>query len=227
MPTKLLQPAKRGANDKRLTPNQQLFVEALLADPKFNATAAAKAAGYGAPGQAANKLMKDPVVTAIIGKEIRMRAEKFEVKAEHVLRELAAIGGANPQNLVDENGVLIPLEKLPKEVAAAVKSFKVTEKVVEGKNGKPVTLRVTDVVLHDKVTALDMLSKHLGLYEKDNQQKPNVVFDLSRLYQRPVIVDPVEAAIARASEPAKIGEVVEPPKLTYDVDEFDGDRIDL
>lgn len=72
-----------------------------------------------------------------------------------------------------------------------------------------------------------MLSKHLGLYEKDNEQKPKAVFDLSQLYQRPAIVDPVEAAIARASEPAKIGEVVEPPKLIYDVDEFEGDRIDL
>lgn len=219
----MINPNKRGASDKRLTPTERLFVKAMQADPMMNPAAAARAAGYKKnPSQAANKLMKRPAVMAILGKELHQRAEKFEIRADEVLQELHHLSMARGSDMFDEDGQLLPLQEMPDRVKAAIKSFKVTEKVVEGKNGKNHVLRVTDVELHDKKGALDMLMKHLGQYELDNKQKPGVTFDLSSLYVRPEIVDPVKALTGESSI------VVEPPsepkKVEYKVDELLGNE---
>lgn len=219
MPTRLIQPRTRGADEKRMTPNEQLFVKALMADPQWNTTRAARAAGCKNPSQDANRMLKSPVVQAALGKAVHERAKRFDVKAEDVLRELIAIGGANIQDLVDEDGLIIPLHELPRELATAIKSFKVVEKVVQGDDGEPITMRVSDVVFHDKLTALEMLAKHLGLFEKDNAQtKPTLNFDISQLYQRPITDDPVERLIANP--------VMTPKALERDADIREADAVD-
>lgn len=223
MATRLINPNKRGVSDKRLTPTERLFVKAMQADPMMNPAAAARAAGYKKnPSQAANKLMKRPAVMAILGKELHERAEKFEIRADEVLQELHHLAMARGEDLFDEKGQLIPISEMPERTRAAIKEFKVTEKVVEGKGKKPVTLRTYEIKLHDKVSSIDMLMKHLGQYEKDNNQKPAAVFDLSGLYVRPVIKDPVKEAI-ETSAGANIME--EPEKVTHDIDEFEGGEV--
>lgn len=227
--TRLINPNKRGASDKRLTPTERLFVKAMQADPMMNPAAAARAAGYKKnPSQAANKLMKRPAVMAILGKELHQRAEKFEIKADEVLQELHHLAMARGEDLFDEDGQFIPIKDMPERTRAAIKEFKVTEKILvekgkKGKDGKKaadreVLMRVTEIKLHDKVTSIDMLMKHLGQYELDNKQKPGVTFDLSSLYVRPEVVDPVAKLTGEASM------VVEPPpepkKVEYKVDEL-------
>ena len=221
MATRALQPNKRKASDKRLTAAEQLFVKAMQADPLMNPTAAAKAAGYAHPSQRANALMKRPAVKAVLARELFERQEKFEIKADEVLKELHHLGMARASDLYDEKGQLLALEDMPERARAAIKSFKVTEKVIDGGKGKkPITLRTTDIELHDKKGAIDMLMKHLGQYEKDNGQKPVAVFDLSGLYVRPTVRDPVLDAITASTE-SKIE--TEPLKrVTHDLDEFEG-----
>ena len=228
MATTLIQPAKRGASLRRMNTGEQMFVKALMADPQWNPTRAAKAAGCKNPSQDANRMLKSPVVQAALGKAIRERAEKFEIKGEHVLKELAAISSVNPQDLVDEEGNVIPLHELPRHVAAAIKSFKTVEREVAGEGGEMTTVKGCEVVFHDKLNALEMLAKHLGLFEKDNAQtKPTITFDISQLYQRPVTDDPVERLIANP-EPSqtelrdakiKEDEAVD-PKVEYHLDEL-------
>lgn len=220
MATRLIQPNKRGASDKRLTPAKMMFVKAMQADPFMNPVNAARTAGYKAPNQTANKLMKDKVVLAILGKELHARQEKFEIKADEVLQELHHLGMARASDLYDEKGQLLALEDMPERARAAIKSFKVTRKIVDGGKGKkPTTLEITDIELHDKKGAIDMLMKHLGQYEKDNGQKPGLTLDLSSLYVRPAVRDPVVDAIA-AQVPAKVEE--EPlKKVTHSIDEFE------
>lgn len=218
MATRHLQPNKRKASDKRLTAAEQLFVKAMQADPMMNPCNAAKSAGYKHPAQRANDLMKKPAVKAVLARELHDRQEKFEIRADEVLKELHHLGMARASDLYDEKGQLLPLEDMPDRARAAIKSFKVTEKVVDGGKGKkPVTIRTTDIELHDKKGAIDMLMKHLGQYEKDNGQKPAMVFDLSGLYQRPAVRDPVDDAIT-AQMSAKI--VEETKKIVYTVDEM-------
>lgn len=223
MATRLIQPNKRGASDKRLTAAERTFVKAMQADKMMNPTAAAKIAGYKNPSQRANSLMKKPVIQAILSKELHQRAEKFEIRADEVLQELHHLAMARSEECFDEKGQLLPIKEMSDRAKAAIKSFKVTEKIVEGKKGQQITLRVTDVELHDKRGSLDMLMKHLGQYEKDNGQKPSLTFDLSQLYVRPVVRDPVMDAI---SAPAPTNIVEEPKKVTdkvlHDIDEFEG-----
>lgn len=226
MATRQLQPNKRGASDKRLTPRELIFVKAMQADPKMDPTAAAKTAGYAHPSQRANDLMKKPAVKAILGKELHQRAEKFEIKADEVLQELHHLGMARASDLYDKKGELLSLEDMPERARAAIKSFKVTRKIVDGGKGKkPTTLEITDIEFHDKKGAIDMLMKHLGQYELDNNQKPTMVFDLSSLYQRPAVKDPVSDAITRAINGRPATTIVEEPKaITHDIDEFEGEE---
>lgn len=226
MATRQLQPNKRGASDKRLTPRELIFVKAMQADPKMDPTAAAKTAGYAHPSQRANDLMKKPAVKAILGKELHQRAEKFEIKADAVLQELYHLAMARGEDCFDAEGSMLPIKDMPDRAKAALKQFKVTEKIVAGgKKGEQITIRVTDVEFHDKKGSLDMLMKHLGQYELDNNQKPTMVFDLSSLYQRPAVKDPVNDAITRAINGHPVTTIVESPKaITHDIDEFEGEE---
>ncbi len=162
MSSTLIQPKKRGARNslKRLTPSQLLFVEALKADRQFNPTSAARAAGYAVPSQAANKLMKNPIIKAAVGRALYERQRKFEVTAERVLQELAAIAFFDPRKLVDECGLLLEMKDLPGEVAAAIQSLKVLQSPGDGDSE---ATRVIDYKFWNKVEALTLLVRHLGL----------------------------------------------------------------
>lgn len=73
---------------------------------------------------------------------------------------------------------LIPgCPNLPDEIAYAVKSFKIHERVIKSIKGEDnqdlqLVSRVFEFALWEKPGALERLSRHLGLYEKDNLQKP-------------------------------------------------------
>jgi len=77
----------------------------------------------------------------------------------------------DPRDLVDPaTGEILPLQRLPEHMARAIVSLKVI---------KTQSLKDPDLVrteyrykFADKGKALERLSKYLGLYEKDNQQKP-------------------------------------------------------
>lgn len=164
MPSTLIQPSnsKRGNVDK-LNPQQRTFVDCLLADKSFNPTEAAKAAGYKTPPQAANKLLKNVNVKKAIGQAIQERMDKFAITKERVLYELICIGLVNIQDLFDSNGSLIPVHKLPDRAARSISSVKLTystrrdEGVVE-------ELKHVEIKFWDKVAALQLLGKHLGMF---------------------------------------------------------------
>lgn len=161
----LIQPRKRGASDKRLTPQQRQFVQHIIADPAFNLTEAAKAAGYKLPSQAANTLMKNPIVSAAIGNALhkRLQLPQFsELTAERVLLELGYIALANPQQLIAEDGSVLPLEEMPEHIARTVSSIKV--KNFTDEDGQTTT--TTEICFWSKISALELLSKHMGLLKE-------------------------------------------------------------
>ena len=83
------------------------------------------------------------------------RAKRTEITQDRVLQELAAIGFSNTADFVrvTGNGIvkLTPTDGLSEEQQRAIASIK------EGKYG--VELR-----LHDKLSALQMLGQHLGMF---------------------------------------------------------------
>lgn len=169
-----------------LTPKQQRFCDEYLID--LNATQAAIRAGYSektAQEIGAENLSK-PIIKAYISERQAERAKRTEITADRVLEEFAKIGFANVQDFVNGGNSVLELKGLPSEKAAAVSAVKTTINEMSG-------AITTEIKFHNKVAALEMMGRHLGIFEKDNIQRKSEI--------SAVIVSPAEAKdISKALE---------------------------
>jgi phage terminase small subunit len=129
-------------------------------------TKAAIAAGYSEKTAhvQGTRLLKNDKIKAEIQKRLNTVSINTNVTAERVINELAKIAFANSKNFFvwdAEKNSLVPADKMTDDDAAAVASVEQT--VTE--NGGSIKMR-----LHDKMKALDMLSRHLQLFESDANQ---------------------------------------------------------
>lgn len=147
----------------KLSPKQLLFAKEYLID--LNATQAAIRAGYSekTARQQGEQLLSKLDIAAEIQKGMDKRAAKIEITAEKVLQEIAKLSFANLQDFYNENGSLKEIHTLPRDVAAALSSSKVN--LTEA-------CAVQEIKLHDKKGSLELLGKHLKLFNdvgsKDN-----------------------------------------------------------
>lgn len=99
-------------------------------------------------------------------------AQKADIKAERILRETAIIAFSNISDYlqVDEDGevFLRGFEGIDKRLLAAIESIKVNTTTNKDDSR---TYTTTQFKLCSKLTALDQLNKHLGLYKEDNDQR--------------------------------------------------------
>lgn len=139
----------------KLNDKQKRFVDEYLVD--LNATAAAKRAGYSEKTacEQGSRLLANVKVQAEIQKRKVELQNKLEITQERVRQELAAIAFANGTDFatITQNGLvrLTPTSELTEEKKKAVASIK------EGKFG-------VEVKLHDKVKALELLGRDLGMF---------------------------------------------------------------
>lgn len=142
-----------------LNPKQAAFVREYQVD--LNATQAAIRAGYTKRTAYAqgHRLLKHAEVQAHLAAAQVKRADKLELRADDVLRELMRIGFADLGEVVDEQNRLKPLHELAPEVRRAIASVKVMQ---VGTKDAPAT--VTEVKLWDKPASLTALGKHLKLF---------------------------------------------------------------
>jgi len=148
-------PPKRPAG---LTDKMQLFAREYLVD--LNAAAAYVRAGYSPNGahRAAARLMAKHGIRAAIDRGKAERAERTEVKADDVIRELARVGFSDMRAFAKwgpDGVVLKDSESLTAEQAACVSEVSQTTSDTGG------SLRFK---LHDKLAALDKLGRHLKLF---------------------------------------------------------------
>lgn len=140
-----------------LTIKQKLFVKEYIVD--FNATRAAIAAGYSEDSAYTigwENLRKHDVQQAI-QKELQKREKRVEVSQDFVLEQLAKIAGADIKAFIeyDKNGnvSLKPYEDIDGQVVSEISDTS----TAHGRNKK--------VKLHDKMKALELLGRHLGMYK--------------------------------------------------------------
>lgn len=141
----------------KLTPKQSAFVAEYLID--LNATQAAIRAGYSvktAKSVGAENLTK-PDIDAAIQEALQKRAERTEISQDRVLEEYAKLAFHNPQDFYDDQGNLIEVHKLPRDVAAAITSMEVSVDA-EGKS------KLQKIKLADKKGSLDSVARHLGMF---------------------------------------------------------------
>lgn len=159
------------AKKRELTPKQARFVEEYLID--LNATAAAWRAGYKNPEIGRQLLAKNNVKKAI-EEALAKRSARTAITQDRVLKELARIAFLDPRKVFKwgPGGVtLLPSEGLTEDDAAAISE--VSESTSE--SGGSIKGK-----LLDKLKALELLGKHLGMLTDKVQMDQTVsvnVFD--------------------------------------------------
>lgn len=154
------------------------FANAYLSNGQ-NATQAAISAGFSvvwAKKGGASKLLKHPAVQKIIQERTAKAMELAGVSIERTLREVARIAYADPRRLFRADGTPIPIHELDEDTAAIVASTKCEPKRLPGGEiGTTFELKTVD-----KMAALQMAMKYLGLYERDNAQRaPNLALQVN------------------------------------------------
>lgn len=149
-----------------LNPKQHRFVAEYLRD--LNACQAAIRAGYSAKTaeQQGSRLLSHVEVKRAIDEALTRRAERVEVKADDVLRELLRLARVDIGEAFDESGKLRPLHEMSEDVRRAIASVEATTDV----SGT----HVSKVKFWDKARALEMLGRHLKLFTDKVELQGNV-----------------------------------------------------
>jgi len=155
----------------KLTDKQQRFCEEYIID--LNATQAALRAGYCA--NSVNKVGPANLVKVGIREEIQRlkseRSDRLQIEADSVVKELAIVAFSNIRDYltVNEDGdvFLKGFDGIEAEKLAAIESIKVNTTRKKDESREYTT---TQFKLHSKLNALEQLGRHLGIYEKDNEQ---------------------------------------------------------
>jgi phage terminase small subunit len=151
-----------------LTPKQRKFVDEYLID--LNATQAAIRAGYTtnrADSIGYDNLRKPEIQNAIKERQEEL-SQKAQISQERVLEEYARIAFLDPRRFYNEHGTLKSIHDLDDDVAAALAGMDVTQRHFRDDDATEYTSKIK---IADKLKALDGLSRHLGLFEKDNEQQ--------------------------------------------------------
>ncbi|MGE5509626.1 MAG: terminase small subunit [Bacteroidota bacterium] len=174
---------KAGTSKAEAAKRRALFVEAYIANGG-NATQAAITAGYSEKSarRIGTRLSTDVHISAEIetrrAQAIAQAEESTGLTIRGVLKELAGIVHSDLRGAFNsESGALLAPKDWPDSVARSIASVKVVEMAggmaIGGEAGAShVPMYTKEVKLWDKNSAIDKAMKYLGLYEKDNEQKP-------------------------------------------------------
>jgi phage terminase small subunit len=181
------------------------FAKHYLTDCLHNATQAAVAAGYSktGAGDTGSRLLRNGVVQALLEEFGRESLAKFKIQRDSVLRELARLGFSNMADYITvENGeARIDLSRMTVDQAAAIQEITV-EETGEGKGDERKAVTRTKLKLANKREALELLGRHLKLFENEGQQGQGVaviLVDIPRPGGRN-LTNPVPALPEKASE---------------------------
>lgn len=163
-----------------MTEKQKKFADEYLID--LNATRAYKAAYKSVKNDnsamaGASRMLRNVKVAAYIEEKMAERSERTEIKQDDVVKELAKIGFAQITDYVEvqningfEKVIIKPTDEIEKEKIGAIAGIK------EGRNG-------IEIKMNDKVKALELLGKHLGMFTDKQEIKAQISYDdyLSKL----------------------------------------------
>lgn len=165
------------------------FVDRVISDPKHNQTKAYIESGYTlGPNDSARRRAADclnsPDVQAYYQERVKDRAARFEKDGDRVILELVIIAYSDVSDFVvnPETGAVDVRPGVPREMLRAISGLDTTVVVKQrrdrgGATVKETTYRVKPR-LWDKMKAVDLLCKHLGLIQ---DRLPDLEVLLNRL----------------------------------------------
>ena len=142
----------------KLTNKQKRFIEEYLID--LNATQASIRAGY-SPETAKEigcENLTKPNIKNEIDKAIAERSRRTGINQDRVLREIAKIAFVNPSDVINFNQATVK-ENASDDDLAVISGVKIKSIPTDDGN-----IQEREVKLYDKLKALDMLGKHLGMF---------------------------------------------------------------
>ncbi len=141
-----------------MTAKQKRFVDEYLID--LNATQAAIRAGYSpnCAQQIGTENLSKPVIRACIDKAIAEHSKRTGVNADRVVQELAKIAFLQADTLIDTQNATVR-DDASEEDRACIASVKVKHTI-----GENVDTEEREIRLYDKLKALELLGKHLGMF---------------------------------------------------------------
>lgn len=164
--------SRRPKNKDKLNEQQKRFCSEYLID--FNGMQAAIRAGYAkkAAGVQATRLLKLEKVQLEIKRLLERRRDKCEIEAEDIIAETAAVAFSDLRAVVSWNAGGVNMRDSEAISADASRSIQsVTSR--DTKYGTTVSVK-----LHDKLRALELLAKLLGITGDDPQALPQTVIVL-------------------------------------------------
>ena len=141
-----------------MTGKQNRFVEEYLID--LNATQAAIRAGYSpkTANEQGARLLANASIRAAVDKAEAERSRRTGINQDRVIREIAKLAFLNPVDVIDMDEATVKGEA-HRDDTACIASVKV--KTIPTDDG-PITER--EVKTYDKLKALELLGKHLGMF---------------------------------------------------------------
>ena len=152
----------------KLTHQQQRFCDEYLTH--FNAFKAAVNSGYSENTSRKGALLHVPKIQHYLKERMAARSQRLEITHDMILRELSKIAFSNMGNYYDEYACLKRMNELTVDEKAAIAYYDITE--VQDGEGYRVGMQ-SRIKLHNKMSALDKIARHLGFYGtavKQNQE---------------------------------------------------------
>lgn len=149
------------------TDKQAAFIDEYLVD--MNASAAARRAGYSEKTSdvIGHENLNKPKIARAIFEAMQERSKRTQVTADQVVKELARVGFADIRELVkwsEERTAFVPSRDLTEDQAAAVSEVQSETTTSERDDGTVETRLKLKLKTYDKLSALEKLGKHLGLF---------------------------------------------------------------
>lgn len=142
----------------RLTAKQKRFIDEYLID--LNATQAAIRAGYSTDSakEIGSQNLAKPNIQIQIDKAMAERSKRTGISQDRVLQELARIAFVDVSNLLDVETAAV-LSTATADDLAVIQGIKVKES-----HSDKGSMTEREVRLADKLRALEMLGRHLGMF---------------------------------------------------------------
>lgn len=154
-----------------LTPKQARFVAAYLINPNGKQAAIEAGCSSRSAESTASRWLRNAKVREALDKANAKRAERLELKADDVLRELLRIAMVDVGDAFTPAGQLKSLHEMPADVRRAIAGIDVDElwgANAEG-DGRAQIGNTRKVKFWSKPQALELLGKHLKLWTERHE----------------------------------------------------------
>ena len=152
-----------------ITDRMQKFVDEYLVD--FNGTKAAERSGYSADSaqEIASQLLARPDIRELVAEGQKAITERTQTFQDSAVAELKIVGFSDLADFltVKEGGIVEqkPFNELTKEQTKCIKKIKQVVRSTHAADGSILHQTATlEIELHDKLKALELLGRHLGMF---------------------------------------------------------------